>query len=74
MAVIAIPPHSKVSARVAELFTAPGRLGEVYHKAMQMLEDSLAAVRNAPDNPYANDEEIADEILRQIELRKKGTK
>lgn len=41
--------------------------------ALHNLNESLAAVRAAPDNPYVDDEYIAAEILRRIDTRK-GTK
>ncbi len=34
------------------------------------MNEAIAVVKTAPDNPYGSNEEIAGEILRQIELRK----
>lgn len=40
--------------------------------ATAWVQDAIAAVKAAPDNPFGDDEAIAGEILQQIEARKAG--
>ena len=52
------------------------RLGEpnngIFKEAAEWVQDSIAAVRSAPYNTFTSDEEIAGEILHQIQLRNKS--
>ena len=44
----------------------------VVKSAVQWVQEAIAAVRSAPDNSYGDDETIAGEILRRIEITKGG--
>lgn len=43
-------------------------------EATKFVEAAIAAVKAAPDNKWGDDEAIAGEILKQIELRNGGAK
>jgi hypothetical protein len=76
MSLIMVPPgcgdgkHAAAGVAIAALM-APGNIGKVAREATAWVEAAIAAVKSAPDNPYTDDEAIAGEILRQIELRMK---
>lgn len=68
---IAIPDGGGLADGIA-LFTTPGRLSEVNRKAMGQVEQALAAMKAAPDNPYGDDDEvIAAAIVQAVEARQK---
>jgi len=72
MAREAIPPGGGFADGVRFL-TTPGAMVEGARKAQAFVTDAIAAVRSAADpNPLrdATDEDIAGEILRQVEERK----
>lgn len=49
----------------------PKRVTDSARAAQQWVEDAIAAVKAAPDNPYGEDDElICAEILRLIEEKK----
>jgi hypothetical protein len=52
------------------LFTEPGRLAELSRAALEWVDQAIAAMRSAPDNPYGDDEEtIAGVILAELDKR-----
>lgn len=69
MSLLMVPPGGGFASAIAAL-TRPGNLVEVAKEATTWTEAAIAAVRSAPDNPFASDEEIAGEILRQIDARR----
>ena len=73
MSLIMGPPGGGAGAVVANL-VRPGNLAAVAREATEWVESAIATVKSAPDNPYATDEEIAGEILRQIDAKKAGVK
>jgi hypothetical protein len=44
-----------------------GDLTKSARKAQEWVDEAIATVKTAPDNPFGDDEAIAGEILRQIE-------
>ena len=61
---IAIPP----GGGIADGIEAIKNLAEVTRRAVIQMDQAIAAVRAAPDNPYGEDEEtIAGVILAQID-------
>lgn len=74
LSIHAVPPGGGLEAGL-RYFMDDAYRKEVIKKAMAELELSIAAVKNAPDNPYGDDDNvIAGEILEQIERRKKERK
>lgn len=76
MSLIMIPPGcgNGLATGIAALMK-PGNVGTVAREATQWVEVAIAAVRQAGEpNPWktASDEDIAAEILRQIEEKKKA--
>jgi hypothetical protein len=74
---IMIPSGTKdgLAAGIAAL-SKPGNIAAVAREATAWVAQAIALVRQAaPPNPWkdADDEAIADEILRQVEQRKKAT-
>ena len=67
----AVPAGSGLGGALSVL-TTPGRLQQVLRDAAEWVNQAIAVVKTAPDNPYGNDDEaIAGEILRQLEERKR---
>lgn len=65
----AVPPGGGVSDALRAIVT-PGKLGALAKEATTWVEDALAVVKSAPDNPFGdNDEAIAAELLRRIDER-----
>jgi hypothetical protein len=63
---IAIPPGGGLAAGIE----AMSRLGDVTREALAQMDQAIAAVRAAPDNPYGADEEtIAGAILGELRKR-----
>lgn len=53
--------------------TAPGNVGKQAKVATAWVEEALAVMKTAHNNPYGNDDEaIAGEILRQIDEKKRA--
>lgn len=51
-----------------------GDLGKAAREAQAWVDEAIAAVKAAPNNPYGDDDEaIAGEILRQIDCRRGKT-
>jgi hypothetical protein len=78
MATIIIPPGTPNGQGLplgVQALTNQNRLVEVARQATADIEQSIAAIKAAPDNPWGDDDEaIAGEILRQLEERKKQAK
>lgn len=67
----AIPSNGGVADGIRVL-TSPGKLQAGIRAATEWVNTAIALVKQAPDNPFGDDDEaIAGEILRQIEERKK---
>lgn len=50
--------------------TTPGRMSELSRNALVWVDEAIAVMRTAHDNPYGDDEEIiAGAILAEIEKR-----
>lgn len=76
MAVLAIPPNGDFMDGVRFL-TDPGAVARAAREAQAFASDAIAAMRSAADpNPWrdATDEEIAGEILRAVEERKRAAR
>ena len=73
MALIMIPPGTKdgLATGIKALSSAKG-LGDAAREATAWVFEAIDVVKTAPDNPFADDEAIAGEILRGIEERKRG--
>ncbi len=68
--VLAVPPGGGMKEAIAT-FTTPGKLQANLREACKWVEDKLAAVKAAPDNPFGDDDEaIAKHILEKIDERK----
>ena len=76
IASLAIPANTPAGGGLAAgiaAITTPGRLVDLARQATKEIEDAIAAVKAAPDNPYGTDDEaIAAEILRQVEEKKRA--
>ena len=71
MALLMVPNGAGCADGLREL-AAPGNIGKRAHEATEWVEQAIAVVKTAPDNPYRDaDEAIAGEILRQIEEKKR---
>lgn len=70
MSLIMVPPGGGVGAAIGAMLI-PGKLGQVAREATLWVEEAIYIVKAAPDNPYKTDEEIAGEIMRQVEARQK---
>lgn len=69
MSTIMIPPGGGFKDGVKALLDIDG-LKKVGKEASAWVEEAIALVKQAPDNPYGDDDEaIAGEILRQVELK-----
>jgi spore coat polysaccharide biosynthesis protein SpsF (cytidylyltransferase family) len=64
-----IPPDGGLADGIRELSSAEN-IGKRCREATAWVEEALAVVKTAPDNPYADDEAIAGAILEKIEKRK----
>jgi hypothetical protein len=72
MTLDAVPAGGGISTAITFL-TNPKGIGESARKATEWVDAAIAAVKAAPDNPYGDDDEaIAAEILRQVDLRKRA--
>lgn len=49
--------------------SSPERVGDAARQATEWVNDAIAVVKTAPDNPYGSDEEIAGAILVRFETR-----
>lgn len=66
----AVPAGGGVKDALAAL-TTPGRMAELSRNALAWVDQAVAAVRSAPDNPYGDDEEaICGAILEQLGIKK----
>jgi hypothetical protein len=73
MALLMIPSGAGFLEGLQAL-TTPGNVGKLAREATAWVEQAIAVVKSAPDNPYGNDDEaIAGEVLRQIEEKKRNT-
>jgi len=73
MSLLMIPVDTPAGQGLATGIAAlakPGNIASVCREATDWVNQALAVVKTAPDNPFNDDEEIAGEILRQIEERK----
>jgi hypothetical protein len=69
MARDAVPPGGGL-ADAMRFLTTPGAVVAGAHEATEWVRLAIQTVKDAPGNPYGDDDEaIAGEILRQIELR-----
>lgn len=68
-----IVPDSGGFLDAVKVLSTPGALGNHARTATEWVKTVLALVRTAPDNPYQTDEEIAGEILRRIEEKRRGS-
>jgi hypothetical protein len=73
MSFIAIPRGGTVHDGL-NFLTHPERITSAAKEATKWVEESINAIKSAPNNPYTSDEEIAGEILHQIELQKAKVK
>lgn len=72
----AIPPGGGIAEGI-KFLSDPSGMVEAAKKATKWVEVAIAAVRQATDpNPWKNatDEEIAGELVKQINLRESGGK
>lgn len=70
MAIDAIPAGGGLGDGLRFLASAESIM-DGHKKAKEWVEQAIAAVKGAPDNPYGDDDEvIAAEILRRINERK----
>jgi hypothetical protein len=70
MSSIIVPPNGG-PADVFAAITTPNRLTQVARESTGWVEQALAAVKSAPNNPFGDDDEaIAGEILGRLEERK----
>ena len=72
MSLLMVPPGGGAEDVIRSL-TTPGKIAEVGRQAREWVAEAIAAVRKAAEpNPWktADDEVIAEEILRVIEERK----
>jgi hypothetical protein len=69
MSQLMVPPGGGITDALESLIK-PGNIGAVAKEATSQIEHAIAAVRSAPDNPYADDESIALAILEAIEADK----
>lgn len=66
---VGTPPGEGLATGIAAI-AKPGNVAAVCRAATEWVAGAIAIVKMAPDNPFKDDEEIAGEILRQIEERK----
>lgn len=74
IAITAIPPDCKDGLCAGIDFLMSGKIAEANREAEEWVKNAIMAIRRASDpNPWrdASDEDIAAEILRGIEERKK---
>lgn len=72
MSVDAIPSGGGLADGIKFLMS-PGRIVAAAREATAWVETAIAAVKAAPDNSFGDDDEaIAGEILRQLEVRRKA--
>lgn len=64
MALQAVPPGGGFLDGMKFLLSPD--LGQEYKKAAKWVEEALAIVKTAPDNPYDDDEAIAGELLKRL--------
>jgi hypothetical protein len=71
-ALLMIPPGTQNGLATAiGAFTKPGNVVAVTRQATEWVQTAIRAVKEAPDNPYGDDDEaIAGEILRQVSSRR----
>jgi hypothetical protein len=69
MSQLMVPPGAGIGDALAAM-VKPGNISAVAREATAWVEAALAAVRSAPGNPYADDEEIAGAILAGIERKR----
>ena len=66
IAQLAVPPGGGLADAIG--FLASKRIGKTAKDATDWVNEAIAVVKTAPDNPFGNDDEaIAGEILRQLE-------
>lgn len=68
MAIDAIPAGGGFAAGL-HFLSDKQRIIDGAKAATAWVEQAIATVKSAPDNPYGDDEAIAGEILRQLEER-----
>lgn len=73
MSLLAIPVGSKNPlAAGLEALTRRGKFSSIAAEASAWVQQAIAVVKTAPDNPYGNDDEaIAGAILKGIEERER---
>lgn len=70
MALLLVPKGGGLTGAIQELVT-PGNIGKRAQEATAWVTEAIAAVKDAPNNPYGDDDEaIAGEILRLIDERR----
>lgn len=66
---IMIPPGGGLADGIRAI-TTPGAMVDAARQGLAQVDQMIAVVRSAPDNPYGDDEEvIAGAILAQLEER-----
>ena len=66
-----VPGNGSLGATLKSLAT-PGKLQSVAREATSWVFEAIDLVKQAPDSPWSDDEEIAAEILSRIDERKKA--
>lgn len=70
LATIAVPPNGNVFDGLSFL-TSKDKIVAGTKEATKWVEQAIATVKAAPNNPYGdNDEAIAGEILRQVDVKR----
>ncbi len=70
MSLLMVPPGGNLGTAIDAL-RKPGNVVAVAREATAWVEAAIAAVKAAPGSTWTDDEAIAGEILRQVELKKK---
>ena len=70
MSLLAIPPGGGLKDGI-EFLSSKEKIVQAAKGATAWVEDSIAVIKTAPDNPFKTDEEIAGEILRRIDEERK---
>jgi|GEM_PF-5953582 len=70
----AVPPGGGISSAL-DFFMDDARRKEILEKATSEMVKFLDAIKNAPDNPYGDDDElIAGALLKKIDEKKRARK
>ena len=73
MAQLAIPKGGDVLDGF-NFLTSPNLIKDAARKATEWVDEAIAVVKTAPDNPFGSDEEIAGAILARFETRDEKVK